>query len=410
MKTMKKCLLIFLSLCIALTPAVTVFADGDGSRPVSQVLETMQETDEYWQAYAVEAATGQPVLSAKSALLMDAKTGKVMFEYNADEKLPPASVTKIMTLLLVVEAIEAGDIGLDDTVTASTEASKMGGSQIYLKENEQMSVRDLLKATFVASANDAAFALAETVAGDEQTFISRMNARAKELGMQNTLFNNVTGLPGDDHYTTARDIAIMSRELLKHEMIYEYTTIWMDYLRDGATQLVNTNKLIRRYKGATGLKTGSTGEAGYCISATAERGGMSLIAVVLGSPSGSERFDDAKMLLDYGFLNYAHVTPELPKEIEPYAVEKGEQTQVDVTVGEAPSLLIEKGQEKLLEIKISEPVTLAAPVAAGDQVGQIDIVLGGETLATVPITAAQDVKERTWWFIFSNMIKSFFTV
>lgn len=390
--------------------SVRVYA-GDGEIfDGAAVLDSMQETEEYWDAVALEAATGTLTLSAKSAILMDAKTGTVLYEHNPDERLPIASVTKIMTLLLVCEALDEGNFTLDDMVTASTDASQMGGSQIYLKENEEMTVRDLLKATVVASANDAAYALAEFTAGSEEAFVARMNERAKELNMTGTLFANTTGLPGEEHYSCARDVAIMSRELISHEMIKEYTTIWMDYLRDGATQLVNTNKLIRHYKGATGLKTGSTDEAGCCVSATAERDDMELIAVVLGSPTGAERFDDAKMLLDYGFLNYCIVTPELPKSIAPYPVEKGEELTVRVKVLSAPSLLLKKGDGERLTVKISDPVTLTAPVKKGEQVGSIKICLDGQALCEVPIVTDGEVKKLTWWFVFSKMLSNFLTL
>ena len=245
-------------------------------------------------------------VSAPSALLMEKETGTVLFAKNEHEKLEPASVTKVMTLLLVMEAIDAGQLTYDTIITASAHACSMGGSQIWLRENEQMSVNDMLKAVCVVSANDCAVALAEAVAGSEEAFVERMNARAKELGMNDTTFKNATGLPADGHVTSAYDIALMSRELiLNHPDIRQYTTIWMDTLRDGTSQLVNTNKLIRFYEGATGLKTGSTDSALYCMSATAERDGMELIAVVMKAPTSAQRFEDAKVLLDYGFASYA---------------------------------------------------------------------------------------------------------
>lgn len=406
---------VFLSAVTLFSLSLPVFA-GDGENAdgetidAAAVLDSMQETEEYWDAVALEAATGTLELTAKSAILMDASTGSVLYEHNPDEHLPIASVTKIMTILLICEALDRGDYTLDDVVTASTDASRMGGSQIYLKENEEMTVHDLLKATVVASANDAAYALAEFTAGSESAFVALMNKRAAELNMTGTLFANATGLPGEEHYSCARDVAIMSRELLRHEMIKEYTSIWMDYLRDGATQLVNTNKLIRHYKGATGLKTGSTDEAGCCISATAERNGMELIAVVLGSPTGAERFDDAKMLLDYGFLNYSLVTPELPKNIASYPVEKGEELTVKVKVLSAPSLLLEKGCEDRLSLKISDPVTLTAPVKKGQQVGSIKICLDDKVLAEVPVVTDGEVKKLTWWFVFSRMVSDFLSL
>lgn len=388
---------------------VSADMDSDGTS-LSATLDVMQETDEYWQAVALEAAVGTPTLTAKAAILMDASTGKVLFEQKADDCLPPASVTKIMTLLLVAEAIDRGELAFTDTVVASAEASQMGGSQIYLKENEEMTVDELLKATVVASANDAAYALAEYVGGSCEAFVEQMNRRATELGMTGTTFYNPTGLPAQGHVSTARDIALMSRELLKHTFIFDYTSIWMDYLRDGQTMLVNTNKLIRRYSGATGLKTGSTDEAGYCVSATAERDGLSLIAVVLGSPSGAERFDDAKQLLDYGYMRYCLTTPVLPEKVEDYPVENGKVTSVKVTVGKASPILLQKGEEEKLKVTVSEPVTLTAPVEQGQKVGEVTVSLDGEVLQTVPITAAEKVEKLTWWYLFSGILRNFLTV
>ena len=398
-----------LLLSLSLTP-MCLFVNADTNGDYLDALSEIQESDAYWLSASIEAATGSLELSAKAAILMDCETGEVLYEHNPDLKLPPASVTKIMTLLLVAEAVDRGDISLTDTVTASREAAGMGGSQIYLKENEEMTVDELLKAAFVASANDASYALAEFVAGSESAFVSLMNKRAAELNMTGTLFKNTTGLPGEEHYSTARDIAIMSRELLKHEFIFEYTTIWMDYLRDGATQLVNTNKLIKRYKGAPGLKTGSTDEAGSCISASAQRDGLSLIAVVLGAPSSAERFDDAKKLLDYGFLNFVSFTPTLPESISPYPVEGGESLTAEGETGKAPKLLLMKGEENRVKVILKEPVTLTAPIKKGDKIGEIEITLDGEILALVPVTSKQDIKPLTWWFVFSKMIASFFTL
>ncbi len=386
-------------------------ADGDSTaNDVAAMLDVMQETDGYWQAVSLEAAVGTPVLTAKAAILMDATTGTVLFEQEADVPLPPASVTKIMTLLLVVEAMERGELSLADTVQASTKASQMGGSQIFLKENEEMTVDDLLKATVVASANDAAYALAEQVGGSGEAFVEQMNKRAKELGMTGTVFCNPTGLPAEGHVSTARDIALMSRELLKHTFIFDYTSIWMDYLRDGQTMLVNTNKLIRRYNGATGLKTGSTDEAGYCMSATAQREDLSLIAVVLGSPSGAERFDDAKQLLDYGYMHYTVKTPELPKTIPDYPVENGKAVSVKVTAGKASPVLLKKGEEEKWTVSLSDPVTLTAPVKKGQEVGKITVSLNGKVLQTVPVTAAEEVERLTWWYLFRGILRNFFTV
>lgn len=398
-----------LSLLLVFAFILPVSADYDGEA-AETLLDTLQETDEYWQAVSLSAAVGTPQLSAKAALLMDAATGAVLFEQNADEPLPPASVTKVMTLLLVAEAIDRGELTFDEMVTASTEASQMGGSQIYLKEHEQMSVDDLLKATVVASANDAAYALGERVAGSMTAFVQQMNDRAAALGMENTVFYNPTGLPAEGHVSSARDIALMSRELIKHEFIFEYTSIWTDTLRDGQTMLVNTNKLIRRYNGATGLKTGSTDDAGYCLSATAERDGLSLIAVVLGCPSGAERFDDAKLLLDYGYLHYALVTPTLPATLPDCIVKNGRQTAVAVTAGSASPLLVQNGDEDKLTVTVSDFPALTAPVKKGQEVGKIIVSLGGETKLEIPVTAAADVEKLSWWYLFTCAVKNFLTV
>ena len=300
-------------------------------------------------------------VSAPSALLMEKETGTVLFAKNEHEKLEPASVTKVMTLLLVMEAIDAGVLTYDTVITASAHACSMGGSQIWLRENEQMSVSDMLKAVCVVSANDCAVALAEAVAGSEEAFVERMNARAKELGMNDTTFKNATGLPADGHVTSAYDIALMSRELiLNHPDIRQYTTIWMDTLRDGTSQLVNTNKLIRFYEGATGLKTGSTDSALYCLSATAERDGMELIAVIMKGATSDQRFTDAKTLLTHGFSTYAlhTITPDTP--LPPVPVTLGTQATV-LSVNKDGSLQLQAGILKITarqeEVRVVEGET-----------------------------------------------------
>jgi len=396
------------ALLLAVFFVLPVAADYDPE--ATTALDTLQESDGYWQTVSLTAATGSPEVTARAAVLMDAATGTVLFEKDADTPLPPASVTKIMTLLLLAEAIDRGDLARDETVTVSAEASQMGGSQIYLKENEQMTVDELLKATVVASANDAAYALGEHLAGSMDAFVLQMNERAAALGMKNTVFYNPTGLPCEGHVSSARDIAVMSRELIKHEFIMEYTSIWMDYLRDGQTMLVNTNKLIRHYNGATGLKTGSTDEAGYCLSATAERNGLSLIAVVLGSPSGAERFDDAKALLDYGFLHYALFTPTLPETFDAYPVINGKQTSVSVTAASPTPLLLKKGEEETVKITVSEPVTLTAPVEKGTPVGTVTVSVANEVRLSLPLTVTESVEKLTWWYLFTRAVKNFLTI
>lgn len=335
-------------------------------------------------------------LSAESALLMEKTTGEILYIQNEHEQLPPASVTKVMTLLLVMEAIDRGELALSDTVTASAYACSMGGSQVYLKEGEQMSVEDLLKAVCVASGNDASVALGEHIAGSADAFVERMNRRAEELGMQDTHFVNCTGLPAEGHLTSAHDIAIMSRELiLKHPSIRNYTTIWMDSLRGGAFGLSNTNKLIRFYEGATGLKTGSTDAARYCISATAERDGMELIAVVLKAPTSQQRFDDAKVLLNYGFAAYAlhSVTPAAP--LAPVPVTLGEAQSVTISPP-SRAILLKKSDLSDLRQEISLPESVPAPVEQGEQLGTLSLYAGETLLEEIPLTAAETVAALTW--------------
>lgn len=349
----------------------------------------------------------QVEVKCKSAVLMDASTGKVLMAQNPHEKLPPASVTKIMTLLLVSEAIDEGKIALTDTVTASTEVSKLGGSQIWLKEGEAMSVDDLLKATAVYSANDACSALGEYIAGSSQGFVKLMNERAKELGMLNTNFENCTGLDdtAQNHVTTAYDIALMSRELISHKLILNYTTIWMDSLRGGKTELVNTNKLIRFYKGATGLKTGTTAKAGCCLSATAERDGLNLIAVVLGSDNSNDRFDGAKAMLDWGFLNFSSVKLEIDKSlITNVNVLKGFENSITPVIPESISVTVEKGKEQNIKQTVDLAVDVEAPVERGQVLGSVAFTVDGETLCSYSLTSENDINRLTVFEVFKRMI------
>ena len=335
-------------------------------------------------------------VSAPSALLMEKETGTVLFAKDEHARLEPASVTKIMTLLLVMEAIDSGQLSYDTVVTASAHACSMGGSQIWLKENEQMTVDDMLKAVCVVSANDCAVALAEQVAGSEDAFVERMNQRAAELGMADTTFQNATGLPAQGHLTSAYDIALMSRELvLHHPDIRRYTTLWMDTLRDGQSSLVNTNKLVRFYPGCTGLKTGSTSTAGYCVSATAEKDGMELIAVILKGSTSAQRFEDAKTLLNFGFATYA-LCPLTPGEaLPPIPVTLGAQATVQPLAEEA-KLLLEKAKATDLEQSLDLPERLEAPVQIGDRLGTLIVTRQGETVAEIPILAAEDVPRISW--------------
>ena len=344
----------------------------------------------------------------KSAILMEASTGTVLFEKDADLPLAPASVTKVMTMLLIMEAIDSGALHWEDTVTASASAAAKGGSQVYLKEGETMTVRDMLKSIAVSSANDCACAMAEHIAGSEEAFVERMNARAQELGMKNTHFVNCTGLDdgpeASEHKTTARDIAIMSRELLtKHPAIKEFTTIWMDTIRNGAFGLSNTNKLVRFYPGATGLKTGFTASAMYCLSATAQRDGMELIAVVMGAPSSAARFTACKQLLDYGFAGWAVYTPELPEDTAvPVRLGKAETVRAAL---EAEPVLVEKGKLASVRTEVTMEEELPAPVAEGQPLGKLRIWAGEELLAELPLTAENAVEKLSWADIFLDLLK-----
>ncbi len=355
-------------------------------------------------AGAVPADSGLS-LSCASCVLMEKETGAVLLEDNAHEKLEPASVTKIMTLLLVMEAVDSGQLGLNDPVTVSSYAAGMGGSQVYLEEGEQMPVSEMIKCVTVVSGNDCAVALAERVAGSEGAFVARMNQRAQELGMEDTTFLNCTGLPAQGHVTSAHDIALMSRELiLNHPSIREYTTIWMDSIRNGEFGLTNTNRLVRFYEGTTGLKTGFTSSAQYCMSATAERDGMELIAVVMKSPSTNQRFDDAKALLDYGFANYTVVSvyPEAP--LAPIDVLLGTQGQVQPKLERDCRLLVRRGEEGQVSTGLSLAENVEAPVESGQILGRLEVYVGGELRDTIPILSAQQVDRLSVPGIFSRML------
>ncbi len=349
-------------------------------------------------------------IKAKSAVLLEPHTGKVLYEQNADEKLPPASITKIMSLLLIMEALERGDFDLETVVTASEHACSMGGSQIWLEPGEGMTVDDLLRATVIASANDACVALGELVAGSEEGFVALMNEKAKALGMNSTTFKNCTGLDADGHLTTAGDVAIMSGELIKHEKIKDYSTIWMDSLRNGKSELVNTNKLVRFYKGTTGLKTGTTSIAKYCLSATAERDGLSLVAVIMAGDTSTDRFEGAKKLLDYGFANYSFskIEPELKeKEIE---LSKGESKTVKVKSDENISLLMLKSTKNNISREVEWVKNLTAPVKKGQTVGYVNIYNGEENIGRIPIIASENVEKRSFWLSFGNIFKNMFKI
>ncbi len=355
-------------------------------------------------------ARGEEVtLTAPSAVLMEASTGRVLFEKDSHQVRPCASITKVMTLCLTFDAIESGQLSLTDTLTASAHASSMGGSDIWLKEGETMTVDDLLKATVIMSANDAAVVLAENVAGSEEAFVQRMNEKAEELGMADTVFKNCNGLDEEGHVTSAHDVALMSRELITHEKIFDYTLTWIDYVRDGQTQLVNTNKLIRSYSGITGLKTGTTSQAGSCITATAERDSLALISVVLGADSTDHRFQDAAALLDYGFANWAVTVPETPV-LEDVPVAGGMEETVPVRAGEAPKLLTSAAEKGKVEQSVELFPDLAAPVNEGDVVGKIVYRVNGEDVAQVDIAAAGNVEKITFSSAFRYLLHSLFAL
>ena len=348
--------------------------------------------------------TAGPSISAKSGLLMDCTTGAVLYEKNPHEAMPPASITKIMTMLLVMEALEDGTLTMDEQVTASAHAASMGGTQIWLREGEQMTVRDLLKATAVASANDAAMALAEHVGGSEEAFVARMNSRAAELGMADTKFCNPTGLDAEGHVSSAYDIALMSRELLSHPEIREFTSIWMDSLREGKTELVNTNKLVRFYQGCTGLKTGTTDGAGSCVSVSATREDMSLISVVMGCATSKERFGSARQLLDYGFGTFTmYRTGVSSDSLAPVKVVGGVEPVVEVETDAGGLIILRKGTEQSVLEEMQVLPEVEAPVEAGQVLGQIRLSIDGEELAVFQVRARASVERLTWQRSFADL-------
>ena len=402
---MKKIIAFMLSVCmlfgmtVSAKESVTVSSECD----ISDIDVPLDST-------TVNAAIGQTLdIKAKSVELMEPNTGKVLYESNSDEKLPPASITKIMSLLLVMEAIDRGDISLETVVTASEHACSMGGSQIWLEPGETMTVNDLLKAAVIASANDACVALGETVAGSEEGFVALMNERANELGMTNTHFVNCTGLDAEEHLTTAYDVALMSSALIKHDLIKDYSTVWMETLRDGKSELVNTNKLVRFYEGTTGLKTGTTSTAKYCLSATAERNGLELVAVVMAGESSNDRFNGAKKLLDYGFANYNYSSIEAGiEENTELEVLKGTEKTVEIQPQGTLNVLLPKSASGKIERKtvLSENVT--APVKKGDILGTVTVTLDGEQLGEIPLVANEDVGRLTLGVTFAMILKGLF--
>lgn len=352
-------------------------------------------------------AVTEETITAPSAVLMETSSGKILFEKNPHEQRPCASITKVMTMLLVCEAIDSGKLSLDDTITASAHAASMGGSDIWLEEGETMSANDMIKATVVASANDAAVALAEHLCGSEEVFVQKMNEKANQLGMKDTVFKNCNGLDEDGHITSAYDVAVMSRELMKHEMIFDYTSIWLDNLRDGKTQIVNTNKLLKTYKGITGLKTGTTNDAGCCMAASATRGDMNLVAVVLGCNSGKERFSDAAALLDYGFANFSvtqlKAPDDLPKTIK---VENGMQKNIGIGCDINSSIVLDKNSGSKIVSKIDLPESIEAPIASGQKLGTVTYSLDGKAVKSFEITALQHAEQISFASVFSVLLNS----
>ncbi len=346
-------------------------------------------------------------IKGKSAVLMERDTGKILYSVNPDEKCAPASITKIMSLLLIIEAIESGKLTLDSKIAASEHACSMGGSQIWLEPNETMTVNELLKATVIASANDATVALAEAVSGSEEAFVNAMNRKARELGMNDTNFVNSSGLDAEGHLSTAKDIAIMSCELLKHDLIKDYTTVWMDSLRDGESQLVNTNKLVRFYEGATGLKTGTTSAAGFCVSASAKRQGMELCAVVLGASNNDERFGTAKKLLNYGFANWGlHTVTVKQKDIPKVTVENGCNSTVAVVPNGKGKYLIENGAEGEITKVIDMDDTVTAPIAKGQKLGVAKVMFGNNKIGEIDLIAAEGVEKLTFLKALSRVFRA----
>lgn len=377
---MKKIFSIAMAILIVFTAAMT----AEGER-----LTTPEELGKIKKAADVDPNL---TISAKSAILIERSTGTVIFEHDADKQMPPASITKIMTLLLVFEAMDEGKFTMETEISASEHACSMGGSQIWLEPGEVFTVNELLKAAAISSANDACVALGEAVSGSEEAFVELMNARAAELGMKNTVFKNCTGLDAEGHLSTARDIAVMSAELLSHPEIKNYSTVWMDSLRGGETELTNTNRLVRFYKGCTGLKTGSTDEAGCCLSASAERDGMELVSVTLGSPNTDERFAAGRKLLDYGFANFALVKMTPPEEyLAPIAVSHGTEETVQPVCQEMPAFLLKKGQRDGVEQSVYLPEKLEAPIKSGDVIGRVTVTLNGGEIGGYDIVAAEDV-------------------
>lgn len=352
----------------------------------------------------LENAKTELDILAPSAILVEKDSGKILYEKNKAERRSCASITKIMTMLLVMESIESGSLSETDTIVASEHASSMGGSDIWLEPGESMTAGEMIKAVMVASANDAAVALAEHISGSEETFVSKMNERAKELGMNDTEFKNCNGLDEEGHLTTAYDISLMARELMKHQEIFKYSSIWIDYLRDGKTQLVNTNKLLKSYQGITGLKTGTTDKAGCCMVATAKRNNLNLISIVLGDATSKDRFSDAAKLLDFGFANFVALKPKLQSDaLEPLKVNNGVKKNVNLKVDFSKDIFIEKGREKNITYSLELLNEIKAPIKENDVVGKLIYKSGDEVIAEYEIKASENIEKISFFIAFKNL-------
>ncbi len=402
---MKKIKLLSILLCLCLgfgitAGAKTVLSEGD-----------VDNLDEPILYANTDLSVGTDLqISAKSAILMEPTTNTVLYEKNASEICAPASITKIMSLVLIMEAIDQKRLTTEEVVTASETASKMGGSQIWLKEGENMTVDDLLKATVIGSANDATVALAEQIAGSEEAFVNLMNKKAEELGMDNTTFKNCTGLDEDGHTTTCYDVAIMSCELLKHPLIKKYSTVWMDTLRDGESELVNTNKLVRFYEGTTGLKTGTTSKAGCCLSASAKRGDTELVAVIMGATNSNERFSGAKKLLDFGFANYcmSEIKSSAKTEDLKSNVKNGTEKVVYGKAENNVKLLLKKEDAQSVEQRLSMEDEIEAPIHKGDTIGTVDVYIGEELVGKIDIKATKQIDKIKYKTTLIWIIKGIF--
>lgn len=383
-----------------------VFAYGDSIFVWNNNLETLETNSNI----SAKLDSNNLQLESESGILIEQHSGQILFEHNSHEKLRPASVTKVMSILLIMEAIDSGTLSYTDKIPCTEAAAAMGGSQIWLDVREELTVDEMLKAICVVSANDCTVAMAEYLCGSQEAFVEKMNTKAQELGMKDTSFKNCHGLDEDGHLTSAYDIALMSRELLnKHPSITKYTTIWMDTLRDGKSQLVNTNKLIRNYKGMTGLKTGSTSLALYNLSASATRDGLSLIAVIMKGPTGAIRFSEAQKLLDYGFSNYQY--KELAGKYEclkNVTVQKGTEDNLNILFDEDAGVIIKKGENKNIEQIISVPDTLIAPITKGQKVGEVSYCLDGERITTINIIAEKEIKKISLINFSNKLYKSWF--